>query len=88
MRHARSPIRCLRPIGTRVALFYGRHVFSLPVFLVRQLRPQSIQFRRVLVVLFSIFPLVPSWFTLHIFIKTFLSRNCIIMAKHSFPSKA
>lgn len=84
MRHARSPIRCLRPIGTRVALFYGRHVFSLPVFLVRQLRPQSIQFRRVLVVIFSIFSLVTSLFTLHIFIaklyyycQTFISIESI-----------
>ena len=85
MRHARSPVRCLRPIGTRVALFYGRHIFSLSVFLViKQLRPQSIQFRRVLVVIFSIFSLVTSLFTLHIFIaklyyycQTFISIESI-----------
>ena len=88
MRYARSPIRCLLSVGTCVALFYGRHIFSLLFFLVRQLRPPSIQFKLVLVVLFSLFSLVPSLFTLHIFIKIFLSRNCIIIAKHSFPSKA
>ena len=39
MRYARSPIRCLLPVGTCVALFYGRHIFSLLAFVVRQLQP-------------------------------------------------
>lgn len=87
MRHARSPIRCLRPIGTGVTFFYRRHIFSLSVFLVRQLRPQSIQFRRVLVVLYPIFSLVPSLFTLHILSKYFYRETALLLLNIHFHRK-
>lgn len=78
MRYARSPIRCLLSVGTCVALFYGRHIFSLLFFLVRQLRPPSIQFKLVLVVSFHCFLLYPLCL-LSIFLSKYFYRETVLL---------